>query len=328
MVLEWKKRNVFKNSEILKKHPSVQTYIAGTRDGVDVVKVFLSGDDKTDAEVQLRKQYPDVPFEFVDVDSESDNILKNMEKIKKCEQRALEITKESRKKMKEVILSQAEKVFANHSSIIGIEISNIRSENNVIVNEISIVLLCLDESIVPFGESPLPKSLGDYPCDVRKEFVLFGRCDDCQTLNIGCSIGIPSVKSAGSVGFFVRSIDTQGCSKNGFLTAAHVAIEHCNELYENRSLLSTHSLAEESHTIVHPSCLDKTDNIVIGEVIESFIGNFGSSGIGIDAAFVQTNQKTPGGMMCFFHLFAKNELCVHNLNKTQGVKFIYRQPFV
>lgn len=230
--------------------------------------------------------------------------------------------------MNEVIQSQAERVFANHSSIIGIEISNVRSKNNVIVNECSIVLLCLDESIVPFGESPLPKSLGDYPCDVRKEFVLFGHCDNCQTLNIGCSIGIPSVKSAGSVGFFVRSIDTQGCSKNGFLTAAHVAIEHCNELYENRSLLSAHSLAEESHTIVHPSCLDNTDNIVIGEVIESFIGNFGPSGIGIDAAFVQTNQKTPGGMMCFFHLFAKNDLRLHNLNKTQGVKFIYRQPFV
>lgn len=321
MVLEWKKRNVFKNSEILKKLPSVQTYIAGTRDGVHVVKVFLSGDDKTEAKVQLRKHYPDVPIEFVDVDTESDNILKNMEKIKKCEQSALEITKESRKKMNEVIQSQAEKVFANHSSIIGIEISNVRSKNNVTVNEFSIVLLCLDESIVPFGESPLPKSLGDYPCDVRKEFVLFGHCDNCQTLNIGCSIGIPSVKSAGSVGFFVRSIDTQGCSKNGFLTAAHVAIEHCNELYENRSLLSAHSLAEESHTIVHPSYVDNTNNIVIGEVIESFIGNFGPSGIGIDAAFVQTNQKTPGGM-CFFQLFAKDDLRLHNLNKTLGVKFI------
>lgn len=301
MVHEWKKRNVFKNSAVLKKHPSVQTYIAGTRDGVHVVKVFLIGDDKTNAEIQLRKHYPDVPFEFVDVESESDNILKNMEKIKKCEQTALEINKESRKKMNEVIQSHAEKVFANHSSIIGIEISNVRSKNNVIVNEFSIVLLCLDESIVPFGESPLPKSLGDYPCDVRKEFVMFGHCADCQTLNIGCSIGLPSVKSAGSVGFFVRSIDIEG-SKNGFLTAAHVAIDRCNELYENSSLLSTHSLAEQSHEIIHPSCVDNTVNIVIGEVIESFIGNFGPNGIGIDAAFVQTNQKQSGGMACFFHL--------------------------
>lgn len=303
VVNEWKKKDILKNKGILNTHPSVQTYLAGTRDGVHVVKVFLSGNDKKDAGVNLRATFPDVPFVFVDVDIESKTMLANITNIREKEQRAPPIDKHTRKKMNEVIKHNAEEVFANHSSIIGIEISNVRSKNNVIVNELSIVLLCLDEFILPFGESPLPESLGDYPCDVRREFVMFGHCDDCQTLNIGCSIGIPSVKSAGSVGFFVRSNDSQGFPKYGFLTAAHVAIKQCDKLYEDSSLLSKHSLAKQSHEIIHPSPVDNAINIVVGEVIESFIGNFGSHGIGIDAAFVETKQEV-GGMTCLISLFS------------------------
>lgn len=112
-------------------------------------------------------------------------MLANITNINEKEQRAPPIDKHTREKMNEVIQHNAEEVFANHSSIIGIEISNVRSKNNVIVNELSIVLLCLDEFILPFGESPLPESIGGYPCDVGREFVMFGHCDDCQTLNIG-----------------------------------------------------------------------------------------------------------------------------------------------
>lgn len=299
MVNEWKKRDILKNKDILNTHPSVQTYLAGTRNGIHVVKVFLTGDDKKHAQDYLLKQFPDVPFEFVDVDIESKTILADIRKINKSEKKAPAIDKQTRLKMNKVIQSHAEKVFANHSSIIGIEKSNVRSKNNVIENELSIVLLCLDESILPFGESPLPESLGDYPCDVRREFVMFGHCNNCTTVNIGCSIGISSGQSAGSVGFFVKSNDSQGFSKKGFLTAAHVAIEHCDELYEGSLLLSKHSLAQQSHKIIHPSCVDNAVHVVIGEVIESFFGNFGSNDIGIDAAFVQTNQQQLGGSVCF-----------------------------
>lgn len=46
LVNEWKKRDILKNKDILNTHPSVQTYLAGTRNGIHVVKVFLTGDDK------------------------------------------------------------------------------------------------------------------------------------------------------------------------------------------------------------------------------------------------------------------------------------------
>lgn len=300
VVNEWKKREVFKNKDFLKTNPSVLTYLAGTRDGVHVVKVFLTGDGKGNAEFQLRKDYPEVSFEFVDVDKGCEKSLENTERL---QQSASEIDNETRRKVNEVIKRHAEKVFANHSSIIGIEIGSVRSDNDGKPNS-RIVLLCLDESILPYGESPLPLKIENYQCEFRREFVMFGHCADCQTLNIGCSIGIPSVKSAGSVGFFVRSNDSQGSFKNGFLTAAHVAIKDCDELYERRSLFSKHPLASMSHEIVHPSYVDNNANVVIGKVIESFFGNYGPNGTGIDAAFVQTNQRTLGGMhVCFFSFY-------------------------
>lgn len=122
MVIEWKKRDVFKNREILKSNPSVLTYLAGTRTGVPVVKVFLTGDDKENTELQLRKHYPEVPFEFVDVDKGRGDILENIETPEKS---APEIDNETRKEVNKVIKRNAETVFANHSSIIGIEIGSV-----------------------------------------------------------------------------------------------------------------------------------------------------------------------------------------------------------
>lgn len=293
MVHEWKKRDVFNKKIVLKDYPSIPTFLAGTRNGVPVVKVFLTGDDKDDVQNKLRKDSPAVTFEFVDLDTESELFFENMKKIEKREQDAPTIGKETRKQMNEIIKRHAEKVFANHSSVVGIEISSVRSEKGKMVNGLCIVLLCLDESILPYGESPLPKSLENYPCDFRRDFIMFGHCVDCQTLNIGCSIGIPSINSTGSVGFFVKSNDSR---KSGFLTAAHVAIQQYDELYGDSSLLSRHSLANSPHKIVHPSWTDNTANNVIGEVIESMIGNFGPTRTGIDAAFVKTYEQKEGGM--------------------------------
>lgn len=277
-------------------------HLAGTRDGVDVVKVFLSGDDKKEAEINLREHYPEVPFEFVDVDTGYDEIITNIEQIEEFEQSLPEIDNEARQKVNTVINRHAEQVFANHSGVIGIEMSNVRSVNNRMINELCIVLFCLDESIRPYGESPLPTHLEGYLCDIRKEFVMFGHYVDCQTMNIGSSIGIPFVELAGSVGFFVRSNDSsQGFPKCGFLTAAHVAIEQWDELYEHRLLLSKDPLANTSHEIVYPSYLDNRTNVVIGIVIESYFGNW-TNGTGIDAAFVETSQRNLGGMSALFYL--------------------------
>lgn len=76
MVHEWKKRDVFNKKIVLKDYPSIPTFLAGTRNGVPVVKVFLTGDDKDDVQNKLRKDSPAVTFEFVDLDTESELFLK------------------------------------------------------------------------------------------------------------------------------------------------------------------------------------------------------------------------------------------------------------
>lgn len=71
------------------------------------------------------------------------------------------------------------------------------------LNKLCIVFFCLEESILPYGESLQTKNLEGHPCAFRKEFVMCGHFAGCPTLNIGCRIGIPLVKLAGrSVGFF------------------------------------------------------------------------------------------------------------------------------
>lgn len=50
MVIEWKKRDVFKNRNILKLNLLVLMYLVGIRKGVFVVKMFLIGDGKENIE--------------------------------------------------------------------------------------------------------------------------------------------------------------------------------------------------------------------------------------------------------------------------------------
>lgn len=53
MINEWKKRDVFKNKDILKINLLLLIYFVGIRDGILVVKVFLVGDDKENVEFYL-----------------------------------------------------------------------------------------------------------------------------------------------------------------------------------------------------------------------------------------------------------------------------------
>lgn len=320
MFNEWKKAAVLKKS-VFEMYPSMM-YLAGTRNGVTVVKVFLTSDGKKGTLDKFREQFSDAQFEFVDVATEFEQNSNNMKKIENLEQSAPDIDKDSRIKMKDIISRHAAKIFANHSSIMGFDISNVRSENNEMLNEFCIVLFCLDDSILPFGESPLPKSLEGYPCDVRKGFCMFGDCLNCQGLNVGCSIGIPSENSAGSVGFFVKANNFPALEQQGFITAAHVAIKNYDELYE-QSLLLSESFANASNEIVHPSYADSTANVVIGKVIKSFFGNL-TNGTGVDAAFVETNQPKLGGMHIYFFLILKSDTCLHDPFKAYDYAFIKR----
>lgn len=116
----------------------------------------------------------------------------------------------------------------------------------------------------------------------------------------GCSIGRPSVKDSGSVGFFYTSTNPTNTFGSGFLTASHVAVNGFELLY-NRSLLSlNNTIYPQNHDIVHPSWEDynaKNNDNKVGKVVESFIGNYNSgSSFGLDFAVVKCENDRKEGV--------------------------------
>uniref|UniRef100_A0A8W8NLM9 Uncharacterized protein n=1 Tax=Magallana gigas TaxID=29159 RepID=A0A8W8NLM9_MAGGI len=300
VIEEWCKREVIQAGPALQKYPSIIQFIAGhTKDGQIVVKVYLRNDDK-EAESYFKngsKMLKDTKFEFVCVNKNSKAILKEVEKITHHEKRAPAIDRSTLAKLGNVIQEEGIKIYAQYSNVIGIGISQVRCVGDMIINEPCIVLYCLDKNIIPFGEKPLPESIAGWPCDIREDFVMFGKCPrpcPSPSLNFpesGCSIGIPSVDSAGSVGFLVESKNPIYKMQCGFLTASHVAIDGFEVLYHHKSLLSmNHLLSTREHCIVHPSWLDSGNiDFRIGKVVESFIGNYGSNKRGLDFALVKNH---------------------------------------
>lgn len=215
MISEWCKREVLKDKSILQKQHSIVQFIAGYRGGKKpVVKVYLR---KKDEQVEMLfknccKLPKDTEYEFVSVVENSKKISKEVEQIKFYEKRASPINISTMKKLGQVIQEQGEKIYARYSNVVGIGVSQVRRVGNIIKEEPCIVLYCLDKTLIPFGESPLPEYIAGWPCDLREDIVMFGgyACPNyCPSSNPnfpepGCSIGIPSVDSAGSVGFLVE----------------------------------------------------------------------------------------------------------------------------
>ena len=92
--------------------------------------------------------------------------------------------------------------MAKYSVIVGLSVDSVQRADG---DEPCIVIHCLDKSLVPFGEKPLPDSINKCQVEIREDFVLFGQLKNCTSLVAGCSIGRPSNPSAGAAGFLVRS---------------------------------------------------------------------------------------------------------------------------
>lgn len=81
---------------------------------------------------------------------------------------------------------------------------------DMIINELCIVLYCLDKIIILFGEKLLLEMIVGWFCDIREDFVMFGKCLRLCLLfswnffEFGCSIGIFFVDFVGFVGFLVE----------------------------------------------------------------------------------------------------------------------------
>uniref|UniRef100_K1QBK3 Uncharacterized protein n=1 Tax=Magallana gigas TaxID=29159 RepID=K1QBK3_MAGGI len=107
------------------------------------------------------------------------------------------------------------------------------------------------KSLIPFGEKRLPESIAGWPCDIRKDFVRFGRCPgNCPAQNrslpdTGCSIGIKSDSSSGSAGFLYKSKEPTNALGDGFFTAAHVAVKAFEDLFPDKSFRTANLCPEQ-----------------------------------------------------------------------------------
>ncbi|XP_065938350.1 uncharacterized protein [Magallana gigas] len=304
-VEEWLKRDVILDKSVFKMHPSIIKYITGYKDRDDkkqVVKVYLHGDDKKAENFfkECCKISTDTYFEFVNVErSKGGN--KEVEELKQRERKAPVVDDSTRKQLKQIIQEYGDKIYARHSNVVGIRIGKARRVGDTIQEQPCLVLYCLDKFLVPFGEKPLPEAIAGWPCDIREDFVRFGICPDrclASSQNLpdpGCSIGIPSHDSSGSVGFLIESKDPLHTFEFGFLTASHVAVKRFEQLYHDEKLLSMHYLKLNDHFIVHPSWIDNGRNDHrIGKVVESFCGNYGLNKIGLDFAVIASSYCRNG----------------------------------
>lgn len=293
VVKTWEKREDLQCLRGLEDYSSVLKYIAGQKDNKPAIKVFLSHDDTSAMDFfKYNKQIPKgTSFEFVNVAEKSKEIFEAEKEI--MDYSLFPDENYVRTKLGELINKHAEKLYAKHSSIVGLDAGSMYFKGKM---QPCIIIYSLDKDFIPYGEDPLPKTLDRWHCDVREDIVMFGICYDCRHItypNPGCCIGLLS-NGIGSAGFLVKLKGSES-PVTGFLTAAHVAARNWTDLYDFNELLSNLVTGECGDEIVHPLLPGCTEYKIIGKVKESFCGNWGEEGIGMDAAFVQNFEPRNGG---------------------------------
>lgn len=269
----------------LKRHPSVLKYIAGCKNENETMKVFLRHADE-EAVKDFKQFLGDaIKLHIVDIEKESKESAHDKEDSLYVVDRLV------RDSLSQTIKNQGERMYANHSGIVGLGIGTMNVTGKIMP---CIIIYCLDKKLIPYGEKPIPEYLEGWHCDLREDIVMFGACFNCQSIaypNPGCCIGLPR-RTFGSAGFLAK-INTTEKPVTGFLTAAHVVAENWTELYQTNSFLSDLNVGDFQHEIYHPLFPENQNGQRIGRVRESFCGDF--EGYGIDAAFVQNHKEFPGG---------------------------------
>lgn len=311
----WERRHVIKDIKALKENDSIISFIAGLENDETVVKVLLRYPDRN--AVKVFKD--NLKIKFVTIADKNKEMSDEMNIIRLKEDIST-ILEPERIRLRDIIYSNADRLYANHSTIVGIGISNVMSINGIIIYTPCIVIYCSDKSIIPFGEKPLPNRIGGCLCDIRENIILFGACNACgeENANPGCSVGMTFSSAFGSAGFLAKT----KTDETGFLTAAHVAIRNLEKLYLAEAFLSTCNEDDESNVIVHPSLhhanLHNIQCTLVGEVIESYCGNYQTKGM--DAAFVRNYKPKLGGTFKFIFEVSLS----HKRNVARGFDYVMR----
>lgn len=242
-------------------------------------------------------------FEFVNVAEKSKEIFKSGKD--NLDYSSFPDDNNMKAKLGEVINKHAQKLYAKHSVIVGLDAGNMLG-----TMQPCIIIYSLDTDLIPYGEDPLPKTIDGWNCHVREDIVMFGKCFDCRQItypNPGCCIGVPS-NGTGSAGFLVKLKGSKS-PVTGFLTAAHVAARNWTDLYDFNDFLSNLVSSDHRDEIAHSLPPDYKKYQIIGKVRESFCGNLGEEGFGIDAAFVENSEPRQEGKINMFNMNSSKYRC-------------------
>lgn len=305
VIKAWVKRELKEDSYIRRNYPSFYRYIVGYRGDKKIVKVYLRQEDKNVENYfeNCCEKSEETTFEYVNINNQTTEHDDDAS--------APAVDNSTRIELDQIICENYEKFSALYTTFTGMKIGKSRRENDKILHEPCIVLYCLDKTFIPVGEKPIPDSLEGWPCDIRKGHPILGTCCcNCMFSEEkfpmpGCSISMPFSNITGSVGFLVEPKNPSDTFKCGFLTAAHVAIDEFNyeNLYDSHQELQMPSSQDEKYFVVHPSYSDTNQNQVVGEVVQSFCGNYRyrSTRTGIDLAVIKCTKCTQNGKIIYLY---------------------------
>lgn len=124
--------------EYLKTTPQILGNIIGTKGDKTVMKVFLCGGEKEELK-QIQDVFnigcPHIYIEFLNIDSESEVILNDAEKMQLEEKNSTDLDESTKTKLEEVITQNENQLYQSYSNIIGIGMSNVRCDENTFVKK-------------------------------------------------------------------------------------------------------------------------------------------------------------------------------------------------
>ena len=145
------------------------------------------------------------------------------------------IEENTRISLQEIIKREEVKLLATHSNFIGLGLGCKSGKP-------CIVLYCVDNSLIPFGEPKLPNYIEDFTVDLKNDIVMFGHWFGSKTLTArNINIEPCLLEYEGSNRVLVSRYKSLSIVGSGFLTCTHVATVIA-EMHIKKLLVTTNPL--------------------------------------------------------------------------------------
>ncbi|XP_021371553.1 uncharacterized protein LOC110462075 [Mizuhopecten yessoensis] len=194
--------------------------------------------------------------------------------------------------LNQIVRKHTPELMKKHSNLITISTSPVMSRRDGIKNTECIVIYCSCKGIIPLEEPEFPQKLDGIPVDVREGYIYFATAREFHDpLRLGCSIGVSGESKAGSIGVFVKEIDT--AEQYGLLTCGHVLL--ASQELDRPTYSIRQNIRSASIDVVQPSYMDDPNNRTCGKLIDARFGNviYKGSFTGVDYAYVKMTSRIP-----------------------------------